>query len=83
MGSVMSTAYVLLTVKPGTAKGVYFKLQKMPSIQQVDAVTGPYDIIVVVQGSDLNAIGNIVMDKILKIEGIANSMTCSVVQFEN
>ncbi len=83
MTTVMSVAYVLISVKPGTARDVYFKLQKQSSIQQVDAVTGPYDLIAIVQGSDLNAIGNIVIDKILKIEGISNSMTCNVIQLEN
>ena len=83
MTSVMSVAYVLISVKPGTARDVYGKLENLRSIQQVDAVTGPYDIIATVHGSDLNAIGNIVIDKILKIEGIANSMTCNVIQLEN
>ena len=83
MASVMSVAYVLISVKPGTARDVYFKLDRMRSVQQVDAVTGPYDIVATVQGSDLNAIGNIVIDKILTIDGIANSMTCSVIQLEN
>lgn len=83
MTSLMSVAYVLIKVKPGTARNVYNKLDRLSSIQQVDAVTGPYDIIAIVQGSDLNAIGNIVMDKVLTIEGISNSMTCSVIQMEN
>ncbi|MBT4089806.1 MAG: Lrp/AsnC ligand binding domain-containing protein [Deltaproteobacteria bacterium] len=83
MTSVMSVAYILISVKPGTAREVYYKLQKLPNIQQVEAVTGPYDIIATVHGSDLNAIGNIVIDRILKIEGISNSMTCSVIQLEN
>lgn len=83
MSSVMSVAYVLISVKPGTARDVYFKLDRMRDVQQVDAVTGPYDIIAVVHGSDLNMIGNTVIDKILTIDGIANSMTCSVIQLEN
>jgi DNA-binding Lrp family transcriptional regulator len=83
MTSVMSVAYVLISVQPGTARDVYYKLQKLRNIQQVEAVTGPYDIIATVHGSDLNVIGNIVIDKILKIKGIANSTTCSVIQLEN
>ncbi len=83
MTTVMSVAYTLISVQPGKARDVFLKLQKLSCIQQVDAVTGPYDIIAIVQGSDLNVIGNIVIDKILSIEGISNSMTCSVIQLEN
>ncbi len=43
MTSIMSVAYVLISVKPGTARDVYSKLENLRSIQQVDAVTGPYD----------------------------------------
>jgi DNA-binding Lrp family transcriptional regulator len=80
---MVATAYVLISVKVGNEKQVYRELEKMECIYQVDAVFGPYDIIAIVQGSDYDNIGNIVVDKIAMIEGIEDTMTCNVLHLES
>jgi DNA-binding Lrp family transcriptional regulator len=42
----------------------------------VDQVTGPYDIIVVLEGQDLNAVGDLLHGKIHPIPGIIRIVTC-------
>ncbi len=80
---MIATAYVLISVKIGTEKQVYRELEKMDGIYQVDAVFGPYDIIAVIQSSDYDSIGKIVIDKIMSIEGISDTITCNVIHIES
>ena len=42
----------------------------------VDAVTGPYDVIAIIRGENLNDIGELVTGKIHPIAGIARTVTC-------
>jgi DNA-binding Lrp family transcriptional regulator len=48
-------------------------------MKSVDTVTGPYDIIAVLEAENLNDIGDIIIDKIHSIEGISRTVTCLVV----
>ncbi|MCP4749639.1 MAG: Lrp/AsnC family transcriptional regulator [Proteobacteria bacterium] len=82
MTSTVATAYVLISIKAGAAREVFSQLQKLKNVLQMDVVTGPYDMIVTVQGSDFNQIGTLVMDKIQTIEGLTNSITCNVIRLE-
>ncbi len=82
MTSPISTAYVFINIAAGTAHEVLHKLDQISNIAQVDIVTGPYDIIALIQGSDFNQIGSVVMNKVQTIEGIVNSITCNVIRLE-
>ncbi|MEO0092382.1 MAG: Lrp/AsnC ligand binding domain-containing protein [candidate division WOR-3 bacterium] len=79
---MVATAFILITVAHGMAKKVYEQLYKIPGVVQVNAIAGPYDIIAIVQGSDFNAIGKLIIDKIQPIEGIERTLTCNVIEFE-
>jgi DNA-binding Lrp family transcriptional regulator len=45
----------------------------------MDAVTGPYDFIAVVDGQSLDAIGSLVTDSIGVIDGVTRTTTCVAV----
>lgn len=77
-----ATAYILISVSVGKARQVYEKLLKVPGVQHVDAISGPYDLIVTVQAGDFNQIGTMVLDKIQAIEGVVDTITCNVIHFE-
>jgi DNA-binding Lrp family transcriptional regulator len=51
-------------------------LRDLAGVQNVDTVTGPYDIIAVVSAPDLNAVGDLVTSQIHAIEGIVRTVTC-------
>ncbi|GAI32653.1 unnamed protein product, partial [marine sediment metagenome] len=46
----------------------------------VDTVTGPYDVIVVVEGETLNDIGGLVTAKIHPTAGISRTVSCLVME---
>jgi len=78
-----ATAYVLINLAAGVAKEVYNKLNKMGSVQRVYAVSGPYDMIALVDGATFNDIGRFVLDKVQTIPGVQNTITCNVIFLEN
>ena len=77
-----ATAYILISVAVGKARSVYEKLVKVPGMQNVDAISGPYDMIATVQSGDFNQIGTMVLDKIQAIDGVVDTITCNVIHFE-
>ena len=72
-------AFVLIETSVGRTKEVLAALKQVRDVTSVDAVTGPYDLIAVVQGNDLNAVGEAVTSRIHTIPGIARTVTCLAV----
>ena len=75
-------AYVLIETAAGKTKNVKRALAKMRSaahVEQLDAVTGPYDFIAVVSGASLDEIGDVVTDDIGSIDGVTRTTTCVAV----
>jgi DNA-binding Lrp family transcriptional regulator len=69
-------AFVLVEVAVGKTKDVVDALNKLDSVKSVDAVTGPYDAIAVVEAADLNAVGELLTNKIHAVPGILRTVTC-------
>ena len=69
-------AFVLIETTVGKTKEVLAALQKIEGTISVDAVTGPYDIIAVVEQGDLNAVGKLVTTKIHPIGGVERTVSC-------
>jgi len=72
----MAKAFVLIETNVGKTKEVANTIRGIPGVKTVDAVTGPYDIVVVIEAKDLNSIGDIVTSKIHPISGISRTVTC-------
>ena len=69
-------AFVLIETAVGKTKEAMSSLQKVEGVESVDAVTGPYDIIAVVEQVDLNAVGKLVTTKIHPINGVNRTVSC-------
>jgi DNA-binding Lrp family transcriptional regulator len=78
-----ATAYVLLNLAAGASQDVYNTLSKMELVQQIDAVSGPYDMIAIVSGPTFNDIGRFVLEEIQSIPGVIKTITCNVIFLEN
>jgi len=76
---VLAKAFVLIETDVGKTKEVVSILKKMEGLKSVDTVTGPYDIIAVLEAEDLNKIGDIITGKIHAIKGISRTVTCLAV----
>ena len=71
-------AFVLIEVNVGKAREVAGAISKLKGsgVDSVYTVTGPYDIIAIVEGETLNEIGDLVTSKIHPISGISRTVTC-------
>jgi len=76
-------AYVLIETAPGKTKSVKRALGRVTggasTMVHLDAITGPYDFIAVVEGPSLDAIGRLVTDDIGTIDGVTRTTTCVTV----
>lgn len=76
-------AYVLIETAPGKTKAVQKRLVRLKggssTLTTLDAVTGPYDFIAVVEGPNLDAIGRLVTDEVGTIDGVTRTTTCLAV----
>ena len=76
-------AYVLVETNAGKTKSVKRALVKLKPgkcrIESLDAVTGPFDYIAVVQGPTLDDIGSLVTEGIGAIDGVTRTTTCLAV----
>jgi DNA-binding Lrp family transcriptional regulator len=79
---MVASAYILFTVTHGSARKVFDRLSSIPGVVRVNAISGPYDLIALLQGADFSAIGKIIIDKIQPIDGIERTITCNVIEFE-
>jgi len=69
-------AFVLIETAVGKTKEVVTALEQLDKVKSVDAVTGPYDIIAIVEAESLSNIGELVTGKIHPVAGIARTVTC-------
>ena len=69
-------AFVLIETVVGRNREVVATLKQLKGVKSVDTVTGPYDVIAIVEGETLNAIGDLVTAKIHPIAGISRTVTC-------
>ena len=75
----MAKAFVLIETHVGRTKEVATGLEGLQGVKSVNAVTGPYDVIVVIEADTLNEIGDIVTEAIHTVAGISRTVTCLVV----
>lgn len=78
-----ANAFVLINLAAGASRDVLAALKKMPFVQEVHAVSGPYDVIAVVDGANFNEIGTSVLEHIQPIPGIIKTTTCNEIFLEN
>jgi DNA-binding Lrp family transcriptional regulator len=48
-------------------------------VVRVDAVTGPYDVVVLTEAHNVDELGKMVVSKVQSVSGITRTVTCSVV----
>ncbi len=72
-------SFVLIETSVGRTKEVVAALKSVREVISVDAVTGPYDIIAVVEAQDLNSVGDVVTSRVHVVPGIVRTVTCLAV----
>ena len=74
------SAYVMIKTRLGMQSDAYTKILKVKGVKFANTVTGPYDLIVFIESSDLNTLGKTVISKIQNLKCIKDTMTCIVIE---
>ena len=71
-------AYILANVEVGAGAGVVENLLAMKVVKSAENVTGPYDVIAVIEVDDTATLGTMLISEIESIQGITDTLTCVV-----
>ena len=78
----METLYLLVETEIGRLEEVLKRVRAVPSVAEVQAVTGPFDLIVKVEAPHINAALDTVVHKIRRIPGIKSTETLVTVAMD-
>jgi DNA-binding Lrp family transcriptional regulator len=73
------TAYILIQTEVGKAAKVAKDIIDITGVQQAQAVTGPYDVIVRAEAHNIDELGQLVVAHVQAVDGITRTLTCPVV----
>lgn len=68
-------SFILIETAVGKTREVAGALRQVSGMLSVDVVTGPYDIIAVLEANDITSIGDLVTDKV-HFNGVVRTVTC-------
>ena len=74
------SAYVLIRTEADKTKGAFESLAKLKGVKTAHTVTGPFDIILLVEAKTLHELGDVILSKIRGVEGMSRTMTCVTVE---
>jgi DNA-binding Lrp family transcriptional regulator len=73
-------AYILVQAEVGASSDVALSAKEIDGVVAVDAITGPYDVLVKVEAENMDELGKKIVSDIQKIPGITRTLTCPVVK---
>ena len=76
----MVQAYILIQTEVGKARDVAESIQDISGVVRVDAVTGPYDVVVLTEAHTVDELGSMIVSRVQLAPGITRTLTCSVVR---
>ncbi len=68
-------AFVLIQTVPGRIAAIIRSLERMPTVGTIDPVTGPYDIIALLEVDDIREISHLVAGTIGGMRGVTRTTT--------
>jgi DNA-binding Lrp family transcriptional regulator len=72
-------AYILIQTEVGKAASVATEIASIEGVIIAEDVTGPYDVIVRAEASNIDELGRLVVARVQGVNGITRTLTCPVV----
>ncbi|MDQ3664074.1 MAG: Lrp/AsnC ligand binding domain-containing protein [Actinomycetota bacterium] len=72
-------AYILIQTEVGKAADVAREVADVKGVTLAEDVTGPYDVIVRAEASNVDELGQLVVARVQNVPGITRTLTCPVV----
>ena len=75
----MVQAYILVQTEVGKAAEVARRIGAIEGVTMAEDVTGPYDVIVRAEATNVDDLGRLVVAQIQGVTGITRTLTCPIV----
>ncbi len=75
----MVQAYILVQTEVGKAAEVARRIGAIEGVTLAEDVTGPYDVIVRAEATNVDDLGSLVVAQIQGVTGITRTLTCPIV----
>jgi len=75
-----TTAFIFIETKPGEATTICEQIGRISGVKMAHTVTGPYDVITLVEAESLVLLGEFVVSKIQAVPGVLRTMTSVIVK---
>ena len=69
-------AFILIETQVGRVQQAAAALRSLEGIKSADVVTGPFDIIALVEAPDMAAMAELVTGRVQGIHGVMRTVTC-------
>ena len=77
-------AYILIDSAIGNARAVYKGVHRLAvadaTVLSAETVTGPFDVIALLESEDLDRLGRAVTEGIQRLQGVQRTTTCLVIE---
>ncbi len=69
-------AFVLIDTAVGKSNEIMTALRGFEEVMSADRVTGPHDVIAVIESLDLETVGDVVTSRVQRLPGVVRTLTC-------
>ena len=69
-------AFILIETQVGKSREVAAAMRRMEGVKSTDIITGPYDLIVLIEAVDMSAMADLVTGELQAIRGVMRTITC-------
>lgn len=69
------TAYIFVETATGKARDVSAAVTRIPGVTRCNTITGPYDVIALVEAETISQLGDFVVSRIQSTPGVLRTMT--------
>ena len=73
---MVARAYILIETQVGKSRDVIAALRALSNVSSVDIITGEYDMIALVEASDMVAMADLVTGLVQSTPGVPRTITC-------
>ena len=73
---MVARAYILIETQVGKSRDVIAALRALSNVSYVDIITGEFDMIALVEASDMVAMADLVTGVVQSTPGVTRTITC-------
>ncbi len=72
------SAFIMVDVTGDHTKSAYKTITRIPLVKKVDAVTGPFDLVVQIEADTLESLNELVLSRIRGVDGVVKTSTAII-----